>query len=67
MVNNIILLIVVLLNTLLISACSDNEDAPEKDHVWKEQTETLDKAKEIEAIIQNSADQQKQQIEEESQ
>jgi outer membrane biogenesis lipoprotein LolB len=53
---------------LLVSACSDDESAtPEKklsgDHVWKEQTQTIDRAKEVEGMLQDAADQQRKVIE----
>ena len=41
-------------------ACSD-EQPVEGDHVWKEQTDMIDKAHDIESLI-NDAAQQKQQL-----
>ena len=61
------LLSITILVTLVISACSDEGKNQEKqDHVWKEQTEALDKAKAVEGIIQDSARAQEQQIQEDT-
>ncbi len=51
-----------LVTALLVSACSDNQTS-QGDHVWKEQTDTLTKAKEVEGIIQDAAKQQARAIE----
>ncbi len=69
MVKNIIFLGVVL---LFSSACSDDENAtPENklsgDHVWKEQTQTIDRAKEVEGMLKDAADQQRKLIDEQTQ
>ena len=43
---------------LFLIACSDegsNKSEANKDHVWKEQTETIDKAKEVEGMLMDSA------------
>ena len=66
MIRKIILLGTVL---FLISACSDDESAkPEKklsgDHVWKEQTQTIDRAKEVEGMLLDAADEQRKVIDE---
>ena len=57
---------------LFISACSDDENATTEkklsgDHVWKEQTQAIDRAKEVEGLIQDAADQQRKQIDEQVQ
>ena len=53
--------------TLLATACSDEGKSQDKqDHVWKEQTQALDKAKAVEGVLRDSARAQKQQIEEET-
>ena len=69
MIKKIILLVGIL---FLISACSDDESAtPEKklngDHVWKEQTQTIDRAKEVEGMLQDAADEQRKVIDEQVQ
>ena len=52
---------------LAITSCSDEGNSQEKhDHVWKEQTQTLDKAKAVEGIIMDSAEAQKRQIQKDS-
>jgi hypothetical protein len=57
-------IICIMLSTLFISACDDS-DVPKKigkDHIWKEQTYMIDKAKTIEQLVNDSAIQQKQAI-----
>ena len=51
-----------------LASCTDSSDSKTSgDHVWKEQTDTIDKAKEAEAAIQKSFDLQKEAIEEQNQ
>lgn len=57
---------------MLFSACSDNEQGSSErklsgDHVWKEQTDTIDKAKEVEGLLQDVAEKQRQAIEAQAQ
>lgn len=50
--------------TLFIAACNDS-DTPEKvakDHAWKEQTEMVDKAKNVQDVINNAALEQQKYI-----
>jgi len=51
----------------LLTACSDesnnNNADSKKNHVWKEQTDTIDKAKEVEGIIMDSAEETRKAIE----
>jgi outer membrane biogenesis lipoprotein LolB len=66
MIKKIILLGTVL---FLISACSDDESAKSEkeltgDHVWKEQTQAIDRAKEVEGMLQDAADEQRKVIDE---
>ena len=63
MINKIIILSAVL---LLVSACSD-DDRESGDHVWKEQTQALDKAKEVEGLLKDVTDQQRKMIDEQAQ
>ena len=50
-----------------ITACTDEGKSQEQqDHVWKEQTETLDKAKAVEGILNDTARAQEQQIQDET-
>ena len=59
------LLTIYLMAVLNVCGCSDNNDAKEKkDHVWKEQTDTIEKAKAVEGLLQESADAQRRQIQE---
>ena len=57
-----------LLSSLLVSGCSEDNDQDKKtstgDHVWKEQTMTIEKAKAVEGILEDSAQQQREMIEE---
>ena len=57
---------------MLVSACSDDEpESSERtlsgDHVWKEQTQTIDKAKEVEGLLQDITEKQRQAIEAQAQ
>lgn len=57
---------------ILVSACSDDEQGSSErklsgDHVWKEQTETIDKAKEVEGLLQDITEKQRQAIEAQAQ
>ncbi len=69
MIMKIIILSAVL---LLVSACSDDgkatsENKESGDHVWKEQTQVLDKAKEVEGLLKDVSDQQRKIIDEQAQ
>ena len=51
----------VIIMAVLLGACSD----PKEDgHVWKEQTDMIDKAKGVEDMLNKSNQQQRQQIDE---
>jgi hypothetical protein len=50
---------------LLASGCSDDKKVEE--HVWKEKTDTIQKAKEVEQLIQEAAKQQQQKADEQLQ
>lgn len=63
MIKKIIFLATVL---LLVSACSD-EDKGSGDNVWKEQTQALDKAKEVDGLLKDATDQQRKIIDEQAQ
>lgn len=69
MIKKIIILSAVL---LLVSACSDDDKATSEnkesgDHVWKEQTQVLDKAKEVEGLLKDVSDKQRKIIDEQAQ
>lgn len=59
------------LSFLLISACSGNNDHAKgtqdtqtsKDHLWKEQTDTIENAKQVDKLIQDAAQHQRRSIE----
>ncbi len=51
---------------MLVSACSD-DDKESGDHVWKEQTQVLDKAKEVDGLLKDVEDQQRKIIDEQAQ
>lgn len=54
----------ILLGVILmaLTACSSESDDTEtsKEHVWKEQTEAIDKAREVESILKRDQEQKKQ-------
>jgi len=57
---------------LLVSACSDDDNVASEnkgsgDHVWKEQTQAIDKAKEVEGLLKEATDQQRKIIDEQAQ
>ncbi len=61
---------VLLISCSLFVACSgeDSSDSKEakKDHVWKEQTDTINKAKEVEGILLDAAENTRKTMEEQS-
>jgi PBP1b-binding outer membrane lipoprotein LpoB len=60
--------LLLLVPILFIAACSDNSDGKASgNHVWKEQTETIDKAREVEALMLKTAEDQAKTIEEQMQ
>jgi hypothetical protein len=48
---------------LALSACSSESDQADtgKEHVWKDQVEAIDKAREVETILKRKQDQEQQQ------
>ena len=56
--------IIPILGVVLISlaACSSEPDGAQtnKEHVWKEQTEAIDKAREVETILKRKQEQETQ-------
>ncbi len=53
---------------IIFSGCSDNSEkrAPSKiqnDHIWKEQTKTIERAREVESVIMDTAKRRGKQIE----
>jgi hypothetical protein len=59
--------VLLILLTVFITACSDETDKVKGDHVWKEQTDMIDKAKDVEKLVHDAAIQQRQQIEDKTQ
>lgn len=60
------------LGLLFVSACSDedkatSENKPGGDHVWKEQTQAIDKTKEVEGLLKDISEQQRKIIDEQTQ
>ena len=51
---------------MFIAACSDEQQQVEGDHVWKEQTDLIDKAHDVESLINDAAQQKKQEIDEQT-
>lgn len=65
-------ILVIGVTLLLVSACSDDgKDTTEKkltsDHVWKEQTQGIDKAKAAQGLIEDAAVEQQKIIDEQAQ
>jgi hypothetical protein len=55
--------LLLLIPFLFFIGCSDNK--VEK-HVWKEKTDTIEKAKEVEQLIQDTAQQKRKQTDEQT-
>ena len=62
--------ILLILPLLLAGACSESKDAYRaqtgRDHVWKEQTDALDRAKEADRLIQEAAEKRRRRLEEQA-
>jgi hypothetical protein len=57
-------MICIIVITLFTTACSDS-DLPQKmeqDHIWKQQTDMINKAKGVEQLLNNAAIEQQQSI-----
>ena len=52
---------------LLLNACSGSDEAENKGHVWKEQTEMIDKAQGVEELLGHADALQRQRIEQQAQ
>lgn len=59
----IILAIVLLFGIIGLGGCS-GESGGEGEHVWKEQTDTMDRAREAEEIMKKKAEEQRKAIDE---
>jgi len=64
---NFIKIFLLFVSCSLFTACSDggnsNNAGSKKYHVWKEQTDTIDKAKEVEGMIMDAAKETRKAIE----
>lgn len=58
---------VLVLTLVALGACSGEDSEAEKTHVWKEQTDTMDKARAVEGMLQDAADAERKKIEEQAQ
>lgn len=61
--------IMLVASCLMFVACSDDSNSgadAKKDHVWKEQTDSIDKAKEVEGMILESQNKMKEELEEQT-
>ena len=67
---NVIKIILLLVTCILFSACSDesNNSSAEanKDHVWKSQTDSIEKAKEVEAMMMDATEKTREAIEDQN-
>ena len=63
---NIIIIPILSLGLMALAACSAESDEAQasKEHVWKGQTQAIDKAREVEGILQRKQNQQNQQNQE---
>lgn len=52
---------------LLLCACSGGGESESGDHVWKQQTDMIDRAHEVEDLLGTADAQQRQRIEEQTQ
>ncbi len=62
------LIFIIFISTLLLTACSDDEGKAKSkltgEHVWKEQTDTMERAKAVEGMMEDAAQEQRKMIEE---
>lgn len=58
--------IILVLIAMGLPACSDEQNKVEE-HVWKKQTDIIDKAKDVEKMLNDAAVQQQKLIEEQTQ
>jgi uncharacterized lipoprotein len=48
---------------IMLAGCSDDDSQKKNANVWKEQTDTLNKAKAVEGQLQDAADAERKKIE----
>lgn len=59
--------IFILLVTIITAAgCSGDDNQENKAHVWKEQTDTMNKARAVEGLLQDAAENERKQIEDQT-
>lgn len=59
--------IVIILFSLSLIACSDDKTDKVEQHVWQDQTDMIGKAKELEGLVLEQAEQQRHLIEQKTQ
>ncbi len=67
---NIIKVFLLLVSCLMFVACSDETNSSadaKKDHVWKSQTDSIEKAKEVEGMMMQSVEKTQKAIEDQNQ
>jgi len=65
--NLLLTLVILLVSFLIYRGYSDGEDKNIEDHVWKEQTDALKKADQVNQLIQDAAAKKRLQIEQQTQ
>lgn len=63
---NVIIKILLISMIIFLPACSEDKQNS-SEHVWKEQTDAINKAKQVESMIMDSAEKQKKAIERQTQ
>lgn len=58
---------VLMFGALLLGACTSGDDNKLEDHVWKEQTETLDRAREAAQLVEDAANKKRKEIDQQAQ
>jgi hypothetical protein len=52
---------------LLMGSCTSGDDSQIEDHVWKQQTDTLDRAREATQLLEDAANKKRKQIDQQTQ
>jgi len=61
------MIFILLVALIMMVGCSDDDSQKKKANVWKEQTDTINKAKAVEGVLQDSADAERKKIEDQTQ
>ena len=64
-INTMFKVVCVVLPIVFVVGCSDEQNKVE-DHLWKEQTELIDKARDVEGMLNDAALQQQREIEQQT-